>query len=107
MGGSIINNGTLEAKGADCTRTTDWPEGRQGGHGRSRKHSPSKAMEPCKWEPMISAGTRPNRGIALSYYPSLDGTLGLKGDSGVSDLTYSSGTLTTLTPPLAIDPFGR
>ena len=30
---------------------------------------------------------------ALSYYPSLDGTLGLKGDSGVSDLTYSSGTL--------------
>ena len=32
--------------------------------------------------------------MQLSYYPSLDGTLGLKGDSGVSDLTYSSGTLT-------------
>jgi hypothetical protein len=31
---------------------------------------------------------------SLSYYPSLDGTLGIRGDSGVSDLVYSSGTLT-------------
>ena len=53
----------LKPKGADCT-----PDDRQARGSARRTWAepvgalPLKAMEPCKWEPMISAGTRPNRG---------------------------------------------
>ena len=86
VGGTIENHGQLDARGGGlgATGEAEW----DGAGGRIAFDSNGSVLLGSYDLSGHSTGT------TWSYYPHLDGTLALRGDSGRRDLAYSTGTLT-------------
>ena len=102
MGGSIINNGTLEAKGGGLHpgRPTGPRVGKadMGGAGGRIAFESNGTVQMGTYD---LSGHKTQSRHQLSYYPSLDGTLGLK-EIPEFPISLTRAERLPLTPPLAI-----
>ena len=90
VGGSIENNGELQARGGGLE-----PGGiaYMDGTGGRIAFDSNGTIKIGNYD-LSGHSKNPHNTWELQRYPFLDGTLALKGDSGVDDLSYASGTLT-------------
>ena len=90
VGGSIENNGELQARGGGLE-----PGGiaRMDGTGGRIAFDSNGTIKIGTYD-LSGHSKSAHNTWELQRYPFLDGTLALKGDSGVNDLSYASGTLT-------------